>query len=656
MTETQRGLLQAIYDDPDDDAVRLVYADFLEENGEAHRAEFIRLQIDRANQQKEPPPSHRENALLRQHFDDWTREARPFDPDRMSLQFRRGFVESARIDGGTDEDLAVVRRLPELQVVELLSCDVSPAGLGHVAAHGRLRRVYLESTELDESCLAALEQVPCSTLVRASECGPAAEGDAWRDFQERRFRGFEELDPAQRRRAALSLLSHFSGASRGRLIKSVGFYEEPIDDAEMRVLREVPELEEVHLQEAAGITDAGFRHLWGLPNLKYVTLTRAPVSSLSPLTASPLLEKLEFNPSFGVDFTDEGTLGLERLTNLQKLDLRSCTDGLTDATIARLRPLTRLRELTLQIGPITDESCFEVLAGLTELESLAINPHAGAFRGAGFHEDLLRHLAGLRRLRVLKLHLTRGSGEQMRRLAGLRELRFLQLSGAAVTDAGLRHLAPLRGLCTLVAQHSAVTHSGAQALADRLPAVTILTQDHVVKSPRAAVTFRRHLVEGRASVLAPEHWFIYHPRPDQLGVHEDGWGGIGGWSGLAVGPAQFTFTVRPWQFQATVEGVQGRWTGNNPHLNPRVVGRGVVTWPGNAASCVYENDHSRHLNCVTIHRGCEVVLDCQAPVARFESFLPLFLFVARSVRLGDAAAEGYELVEVPMSEIERAAR
>src|SRR4029450_6355483 len=43
------GLLQAILADPDDDAVRLVYADWLEESGrtaeEQARAEFIRLQI-----------------------------------------------------------------------------------------------------------------------------------------------------------------------------------------------------------------------------------------------------------------------------------------------------------------------------------------------------------------------------------------------------------------------------------------------------------------------------------------------------------------------------------------------------------------------------------------------------------------------------------
>lgn len=39
------AILAAILDAPDDDAVRLVYADWLEENGEADRAEFIRVQV-----------------------------------------------------------------------------------------------------------------------------------------------------------------------------------------------------------------------------------------------------------------------------------------------------------------------------------------------------------------------------------------------------------------------------------------------------------------------------------------------------------------------------------------------------------------------------------------------------------------------------------
>ena len=48
-TTTGANLLQAILDNPEDDAVRLIYADWLEENGQDERAEFIRVQIELAS-------------------------------------------------------------------------------------------------------------------------------------------------------------------------------------------------------------------------------------------------------------------------------------------------------------------------------------------------------------------------------------------------------------------------------------------------------------------------------------------------------------------------------------------------------------------------------------------------------------------------------
>ena len=44
---SREGLFRAILDNPEDDIPRLVFADWLEEHGEADRAEFIRVQIER---------------------------------------------------------------------------------------------------------------------------------------------------------------------------------------------------------------------------------------------------------------------------------------------------------------------------------------------------------------------------------------------------------------------------------------------------------------------------------------------------------------------------------------------------------------------------------------------------------------------------------
>ena len=70
------GFLQRIRMEPDEDVHRLVYADFLDEHGDADRAEFIRLQIRLAR--GETPPEdmpalrHRERRLLLAHELEWT--------------------------------------------------------------------------------------------------------------------------------------------------------------------------------------------------------------------------------------------------------------------------------------------------------------------------------------------------------------------------------------------------------------------------------------------------------------------------------------------------------------------------------------------------------------------------------------------------------
>jgi uncharacterized protein (TIGR02996 family) len=44
------ALVQSIFDNPDTDAPRRVYADWLEEHGQEERAEFIRVQCELAKQ------------------------------------------------------------------------------------------------------------------------------------------------------------------------------------------------------------------------------------------------------------------------------------------------------------------------------------------------------------------------------------------------------------------------------------------------------------------------------------------------------------------------------------------------------------------------------------------------------------------------------
>lgn len=75
----EAGFLQAILDSPDDDGIRLIYADWLEERGDP-RGEFIRLQCHLArlatNDQSWAELANKEAALLAHHEPSW-RQALP---------------------------------------------------------------------------------------------------------------------------------------------------------------------------------------------------------------------------------------------------------------------------------------------------------------------------------------------------------------------------------------------------------------------------------------------------------------------------------------------------------------------------------------------------------------------------------------------------
>jgi uncharacterized protein (TIGR02996 family) len=107
------GFLDQIRAAPEDDAPRLVYADWLDEHGDSARAEFIRVQIERANLPKwdarQVALRLREQALTDQYIGelqrglpasaqrvgDWRKEL----PNVKSVgwgEFRRGFVATAQ--------------------------------------------------------------------------------------------------------------------------------------------------------------------------------------------------------------------------------------------------------------------------------------------------------------------------------------------------------------------------------------------------------------------------------------------------------------------------------------------------------------------------------------------------------------------------------
>ena len=97
----EAALLGTVIDHPEDDAPRLVYADWCQEDGQEARAEFIRLQVRLAAMS---PADHerleveaRTATLLRKHEAEWC-ESFPKWAQSSAIH-RRGFVEILNLTG-----------------------------------------------------------------------------------------------------------------------------------------------------------------------------------------------------------------------------------------------------------------------------------------------------------------------------------------------------------------------------------------------------------------------------------------------------------------------------------------------------------------------------------------------------------------------------
>jgi uncharacterized protein (TIGR02996 family) len=112
MSTAEQGFLSEIRANPDDDGVRLIYADWLEENGQSQRAEFIRVQIELArladDDHRREALADQQDALLASHGAEWgsVREG-----GALRATFHRGLAEEAFVNTA-DECEAIFRAAP----------------------------------------------------------------------------------------------------------------------------------------------------------------------------------------------------------------------------------------------------------------------------------------------------------------------------------------------------------------------------------------------------------------------------------------------------------------------------------------------------------------------------------------------------------------
>jgi uncharacterized protein (TIGR02996 family) len=216
------AFLRAIFDAPDDDTPRLVYADFLEENGEPERAALIRAQCELARQRSVESGAPPLREFPRGFRTPWKTVALLKDQLANALSFRRHTVaecpecfavEGLKLCGGRINSaelfdvifsLSAFARVSELnlegQLVEhedapdVISYSVEPtvttAGVVALARHRGMRRMtslILTNNDLDNDAARALVRSPYLDNLKTLRLldGNRLRGRVWQQVIER---------------------------------------------------------------------------------------------------------------------------------------------------------------------------------------------------------------------------------------------------------------------------------------------------------------------------------------------------------------------------------------------------------------------------------------------------------------------------------------
>jgi uncharacterized protein (TIGR02996 family) len=507
-----RAFVQDILDHPEDDAPRLVYADWLEEQGgpeRAARAEFIRVQY--ALQALSPGDARRaqleerERDLRAAHEATWVAPLRELG-EVQAWEFRRGFVGKVALRAadflGVAERLFTAAPLRELRLdlaalpsafspeqrLELVRRLAASPHLGRLTALEISCGLYAPLDPLEVRALAQSEHL--RGLTALSLFGRAVCGES-----------LLELLPAPflPRLTAFRLDGGGRGLSRGltiflRLARLSGLamlalHGTSLGAEELGALAESPALTHPTSLALVGgrLSAAGLTALGAAapPRLTALDLSGngLPAAAAKVLARARLLARLE-SLNLGTNrLGDEGARALALSPNvagLVALDLGGNQVGPGGAKALAASPhFARLRTLTLRTNRLGDAGLAALTSGegLAGLKSLRVSYNnvgaagvealAAAFPGRLTDLDLSWNPLGDVAAEAL------ASAERMGDLTAL-DLSYAQLGdGAAVALAGSPHLGRLQALNLGT---NRVGDAGARALAEspRLGALAAL--------------------------------------------------------------------------------------------------------------------------------------------------------------------------------------
>jgi uncharacterized protein (TIGR02996 family) len=502
---TEDAFLEDILARPEDDGPRLIYADWLEENGgpaERARAEFIRVQFALHNLPAYDPrraqlEEHERNLRLA-HEAVWVAPLRELGGVGAWV-FRRGFVESVAVWVGAfrQQADALFRLAPvcEIRLFDGSGWDQTsmrwrglPQETGRVAEDvagsphlARLQALDLQGVQLEEADVAALVASPHLgrlTTLTQSRRGLAESLRLWAAapllprLTTFRLRGWH---PGQGATGVAELLS--SPALSG--LRTLDLADSRVRTAEIEAVAGSPHLGRLTAlllgQNSLDLHDVG--RLASAParaELRTLGLNHCALDDRAArlLAESPLLAGLESLDLGKNRLGDGGVLALARsphLGRLRLLDLSSNAVGPEGARNVARSGLDRLAALYLGNNRLGDDGLAAlalVAPGLPNLESLRVSYNRIGARGVTIFAA-----EGSGGLTTLDLSWNPVGDEGVRALAesqALSRLAALDLGYAELGDGAARALAEsphLAGLAVLNLCTNRIGPAGARALA-----------------------------------------------------------------------------------------------------------------------------------------------------------------------------------------------
>jgi uncharacterized protein (TIGR02996 family) len=484
----ERAFLQAIRDEPCDDAHRLIYADWLEEQGGAARtarAAFIRAQCRLAALPADDPSrdtlEDEADDVLAEYEREWTE---PLHGLAEEWQFARGFIESVTLRGGDFlthaehlfdfaplraihllikvEDIPRLAACPQLRWVETLDfrrCHLGDQGLQQllISPHlARLTALNLAGNGISTPGMQALIHSPLFAQLTGLDLSLNPSTVVHQLFRAPQPTNLTDLNISSTR-----FIYYGQDASSLRSF------------AGSRLLRQLRSLD---LSETMRPDPAALRFLFASPQvarLRKLYLRGIGAAISEPLATSPILTSLTTLDLRQNSLGAEGMAMLAdspNLASLTHLDVRSNNIRDTGAkAVAESPHLRRLTVLDLAGNGIGGPG-LQALATSDNLDRLRTLNLAGNFIGGDSVRALAEsaHLGRLAHLDLSDAYLEETSAGVLAESANLACLRTLQLQKNLLGDTGARALSQsphLKRLTTLNLNDNRIAKAGAEALA-----------------------------------------------------------------------------------------------------------------------------------------------------------------------------------------------